>query len=206
MNIRHATADDFDLRALWEQWQAESPKPPPWADTSWDANRPEFEQALDANALFLAEADGQPVGFVTAWLEDHFARIGDLYVREGGRRRNRSRPRRDRDRAPARPRRDAPLPERDRPGSRGTSSARAARPQGGRRSDVDRAMGGSAPDSFTSISSMTWRATSRKPSFAVLERLQIRVQEEMRRAAGPQVLDHRLDERIALPAAAALRT
>ena len=87
MTVRHATADDFDaLQALWEQWQAESPKPPPWADVSWEANRAEFEQALDANALFLAEADGQPVGFVTAWLEDHFARIGDLYVREAGRR------------------------------------------------------------------------------------------------------------------------
>ena len=88
MTVRHATADDFDtLHALWDQWQAESPPPPPWADVSWEANRPEFEQALDANAIFLAEADGQPVGFVTAWLEDHFARIGDLYVRESSRRR-----------------------------------------------------------------------------------------------------------------------
>ena len=87
MTVRHATADDFDaLRALWEQWQSESPAPPPWADASWDANRAEFEQALDANALFLAEADGRPVGFVTAWLEDHVARIGDLYVLESGRR------------------------------------------------------------------------------------------------------------------------
>ena len=88
MNVRHATADDFDtLRELWEQWQGESPKPPPWADVSWEANRAEFEQSLDANALFLAEEDGRAVGFVTAWLEDHFARIGDLYVRESGRRR-----------------------------------------------------------------------------------------------------------------------
>ncbi len=87
MTVRHATPDDFGaLQALWDRWQAESPPPPPWADVSWDANRPEFEQALDANALFLAEADGRPVGFVTAWLEDHFARIGDLYVLESGRR------------------------------------------------------------------------------------------------------------------------
>ena len=34
----------------------------------------EFERSLDANALFLAEDDGRPLGFVTAWLEDHFAR------------------------------------------------------------------------------------------------------------------------------------
>jgi ribosomal protein S18 acetylase RimI-like enzyme len=87
MTVRHATADDFDaLQALWDQWQAESPPPPPWADVSWEGNRPEFEQALDANALFLAEEDGRTVGFVTAWLEDHFARIGDLYVAEPGRR------------------------------------------------------------------------------------------------------------------------
>ncbi len=87
MNVRHASADDFDaLRGLWEQWQAASPPPPSWADVSWEANVAEFERALDANALFLAEEDGQPVGFVTAWLEDHFARIGDLYVAEPGRR------------------------------------------------------------------------------------------------------------------------
>jgi ribosomal protein S18 acetylase RimI-like enzyme len=87
MTIRHATADDFDsLRALWKRRQAESPSAPPWADVSWEANRGQFEQALDANALFLAEEDGQPVGFVTAWLEDHFARIGDLYVADAGRR------------------------------------------------------------------------------------------------------------------------
>ena len=86
MTTRHATADDFDaLERLWEQWQAESPAPPPWADVSWEANRPEFEHSLDANALFLAEEDGRPVGFVTAWLDGHFARIGDLYVVQAGR-------------------------------------------------------------------------------------------------------------------------
>ncbi len=87
MTIRHATADDFDaLQALWDRWQAESPPPPAWADVSWETNRAEFERALDANALFLAEEDGEPVGFVTAWLEDHFARIGDLFVADAGRR------------------------------------------------------------------------------------------------------------------------
>jgi len=87
VTVRHAAAGDFEaLQALWERWQVESPAPPPWADVSWDANRQEFEQALDANALFLAEENGEPVGFVTAWLEDHFARIGDLYVAEAGRR------------------------------------------------------------------------------------------------------------------------
>ena len=87
MTVRHATADDLDaLAVLWEQWQAESSAPPPWADASWEANRSVFERSLDANALFLAEEDGRPVGFVTAWLDDHFAKIGDLYVAEAGRR------------------------------------------------------------------------------------------------------------------------
>ena len=86
MIVRHATDDDFDaLRTLWERWQAESPAPPPWADASWEANRPELERALDANALFLAEEEGEPVGFVSAWIEDHHGRIGDLYVAEAGR-------------------------------------------------------------------------------------------------------------------------
>ncbi len=88
MTIRHATADDFDvLEELWNRWQAESTAPPPaWADVSWEANRPEFERALDANAVFIAEEDGEATGFVTAWLEDHFARIGGLYVVEADRR------------------------------------------------------------------------------------------------------------------------
>lgn len=87
MTVRHATADDFAaLQQLWQRWQAESAPPPPWADVSWESNRPQFERSLDANALFLAEEEGQPVGFVTAWLEDHFARIGDIYVAEAERR------------------------------------------------------------------------------------------------------------------------
>jgi ribosomal protein S18 acetylase RimI-like enzyme len=87
MTVRHATTEDFDaLRELWDRRHAESPSPPPWRHVSWEANRPEFEQALDANALFLAEEDGESVGFVTAWLDDHFARIGDLHVADAGRR------------------------------------------------------------------------------------------------------------------------
>ena len=74
----------------------------------------EFERALDANALFLAEEDGEPVGFVTSWLEEHVARIGDLYVAErSAANGSRARARRRGDREPARPGRDAPPPERE---------------------------------------------------------------------------------------------
>ena len=87
MTIRHGTDDDLDaVRRLWELWQSESATPPPWADVSWDANRAEFERALGANGLFLAEEGDQVVGFVSSWLEEHVARIGDLYVAESGRR------------------------------------------------------------------------------------------------------------------------
>jgi ribosomal protein S18 acetylase RimI-like enzyme len=87
VTVRHATEDDFEaLRSLWERWQAEGPAAPSWADTRWESNEPELRRALDANALFLAEEDGTPVGFVSAWLEEHHGRVGDLYVAEAGRR------------------------------------------------------------------------------------------------------------------------
>ncbi len=69
MTIRHATDDDRDaLRGLGETSEAES------------------DRALAANALFVAEENGEVVGFVTAWLEDHVARIGGLRVADAGRR------------------------------------------------------------------------------------------------------------------------
>jgi GNAT superfamily N-acetyltransferase len=87
MTIRHATDVDLEsVERLWDGWQSERPTPPPWADTSWDANRSEFERALHANGLFLAEEDGEVVGFVSSWLEEHVARIGDVYVAQSERR------------------------------------------------------------------------------------------------------------------------
>lgn len=81
MTVRHATdSDRAELRRLWELWQSETLDLPPWADNRWEANEPELQRALDANALFVAEQDGRLVGFVSSWLEDHVARIGDLYV------------------------------------------------------------------------------------------------------------------------------
>ena len=41
---------------------------------------------LHANGLFLAEEDGEVVGFVSSWLEEHVARIGDVYVDQSERR------------------------------------------------------------------------------------------------------------------------
>lgn len=87
MTIRHATNDDRgELRRLWELWQSETVDLPPWADNSWTANESEFDRALDANALFVAEEDGELVGFVSSWPDGRVARIGDLYVAAGSRR------------------------------------------------------------------------------------------------------------------------
>ena len=87
MTIRHATNDDRgELRRLWELWQSETVDLPPWADNRWTANESEFDRALDANALFVAEEDGELVGFVSSWPDGRVARIGDLYVAAGARR------------------------------------------------------------------------------------------------------------------------
>jgi GNAT superfamily N-acetyltransferase len=85
MTIRHGTDDDrATLRSLWELWQSEGVAPP-WADTSWEANEPELDRALAANGLFLAEENGDAIGFVSSWLENNVARIGDLYVTKAAR-------------------------------------------------------------------------------------------------------------------------
>jgi GNAT superfamily N-acetyltransferase len=86
MTVRHGTDDDrATLRHLWELWQSEGVAPP-WADTSWEANESEFDRALAANGLFLAEENGDVVGFVSSWLENNVAWIGDLYVTKAARR------------------------------------------------------------------------------------------------------------------------
>ncbi|HUQ22973.1 MAG TPA: GNAT family N-acetyltransferase [Gaiellaceae bacterium] len=80
MTIRHGTDEDrATLRRLWELWQSEGAAPP-WADTSWEANEPELDRAVAANGLFLAEENGEAIGFVSSWLENNVAWIGDLYV------------------------------------------------------------------------------------------------------------------------------
>src|SRR5687768_13700321 len=87
MTVRHGSEVDKDaVRRLWEVWQSEGADAPPWADVRWEANEPEIDRAIDANGLFLAEEGNEPVGFVTSWLEDHVARIGDLFVVDRSRR------------------------------------------------------------------------------------------------------------------------
>lgn len=87
MTIRHATDDDRgQLHRLWELWQSELVDLPTWANASWEANEPELDRALDANGLFVAEEEGELVGFVSSWPDGLVGRIGDLYVAANARR------------------------------------------------------------------------------------------------------------------------
>lgn len=70
MTIRHATEDDRDaLHGLGASSEGE------------------LDRALAANALFAAEEEGELVGFATAWLEDHVARVGNVAAADSGVRR-----------------------------------------------------------------------------------------------------------------------
>ena len=87
MKIRHATAADHELvQSLWQEFVGDVDALPAWADASWEVASQEIERALDANGLFVAERDGDAVGFATAWIDGHIAYVGDLFVRESERR------------------------------------------------------------------------------------------------------------------------
>ena len=73
------------LRALWDRWQSEIPPHRRGPTSSWEANQAEFEQALDANALFSRRRTGAD-RVRRRLARGHFARIGDLYVVDAGRR------------------------------------------------------------------------------------------------------------------------
>ena len=87
MTIRHATNADHELiRSLWQELVGDVDALPAWADASWETASQEIERALDANGLFVAERDGEPLGFASAWIDGHVAHVGDLFVREAERR------------------------------------------------------------------------------------------------------------------------
>lgn len=66
MIVRHAAEEDLD--ALGAGAEAE------------------LERAFAANALFVAEENGDVVGFASAWLEDHVARVAAVHVGDRARR------------------------------------------------------------------------------------------------------------------------
>lgn len=84
MSIRPLTLDDVDvLRELWEEFEAALP-PPPVEQESWDDAWRELSEHIERGIALLAEEDGQPVGFVTASLDDWgptTVYVTDLYVR-----------------------------------------------------------------------------------------------------------------------------
>ena len=79
--VRTASETDLpELHALRDGFYAESP-PPPWRDESWETHAEEIAEVVRDRGAFLAEASGEPVGFVLAWPEGLDAvKLGDLYV------------------------------------------------------------------------------------------------------------------------------
>ena len=66
MNIRHATSDDFDaLRALWEQWQSESPRSRP-GPNELGGERARARAGAGRERALLRGGGREAVGFVTA--------------------------------------------------------------------------------------------------------------------------------------------
>ena len=75
-----AEADLPALKTLRDAFYSESP-PPPWRDESWETHAQEILQVVSDGGAFLAEASGEPVGFVLAWPEGlNAVKLGDLYV------------------------------------------------------------------------------------------------------------------------------
>jgi GNAT superfamily N-acetyltransferase len=86
MDIRRATdADRGTLLALWDEFAAEQP-PPDWVTGAREDAEEDVDRSLREGAAFLAEADGQAVGFAHGWRKPTGpAYLCDLYVRPDSR-------------------------------------------------------------------------------------------------------------------------
>src|SRR5262245_47047829 len=88
MTIRRATRDDLDtIRALWEAMEEEIAGPS-WVRETWEEELVDVERRLRDAAVFVAEEDGEAVGYLGLDFRDtRIAEVQSVYVRPEGRRR-----------------------------------------------------------------------------------------------------------------------
>jgi ribosomal protein S18 acetylase RimI-like enzyme len=88
MTIRRATRADLDtIRELWEAMEEEIGGPE-WVRESWEEELVDVERRLREAAVFIAEEDGQPVGYLGLDFRDpRIAEVQSLYVHPEKRRR-----------------------------------------------------------------------------------------------------------------------
>ena len=88
MTVRQATAADLPaLEELWAAFHRELPEPE-HVHVDVEEEKREIREIVENGLGFLAERDGEPVGFALALVDKHMARLSDLYVvtdaRRGG--------------------------------------------------------------------------------------------------------------------------
>jgi ribosomal protein S18 acetylase RimI-like enzyme len=88
MTIRRATKADLDtIRAMWEAMEEEIGGPD-WVRETWEEELVDVQRRLKDAAMFLAEDDGQPVGFLGLDFRDpKIAQVQSVYVAPSARRR-----------------------------------------------------------------------------------------------------------------------
>lgn len=87
MNVRRATADDLPaLDRLYRDFEAEVP-PPAYADTDLERELAEVREIVADDLAFLAEQNGEAIGFALGRALPRLGRITDLYVVPAARRR-----------------------------------------------------------------------------------------------------------------------
>lgn len=87
MNVRGATADDQQtLERLYREFEAELPAPP-YADVDLEQELAEVREIVGEGLAFLAETDGEVLGFVLGRARPAVGQVTDLYVVPDARRR-----------------------------------------------------------------------------------------------------------------------
>lgn len=87
MNVRRATGHDLDtIRKLWEEFEDEVAGPP-WVRETWEEELVDVKRRLRDAAVFLAEDEGQAVGYLNLDFRDpRIAELQTVYVRPEARR------------------------------------------------------------------------------------------------------------------------